>query len=59
MLTKIKQDFKSTYKINTMFVENFDEEIIEGNYAIRKKILAALTYELIDGKYVLKYKEVQ
>lgn len=61
MLTKIKQDFKSTYKINKMFVENPDEEIIEGNYAIRKreeKLLAALAYELVDGKYVLKYKEV-
>ena len=61
MLTKIKQDFKSTYKINTMFVENPDEEIIEGDYAIRKreeKLLAALAYELIDGEYVLKYKEI-
>lgn len=61
MLTKIKQDFKSTYKINTMFVENPDEEIIEGDYAIRKreeKLLAALAYELIDGRYVLKYKEI-
>ena len=37
MLTRIKQDFKSTYKINTMFVENPDEEIIEGDYAIRKR----------------------